>query len=139
MAGDYKSYSIRTGLIIALCAFWILLPQVLHLNMAYLQVDCSLTRARRLQQTLMWPFPKGRDEVHYNWSLMDRSLLQKIQNTSTKRSTTCNQNSFAKNQQKVHIIPRGYLQVYKLQQMQKIRQAATLCNSHPACDERCEG
>ena len=106
MAGDYKSYSIQTGLVIALCAFWILLPQVLNLNTAYLQVDVFLNTSSKIAANTEVAFPKGRDEVYYNWSLMDRSLLQKIQNTSTKMSTTCNQNSFAKISKK-YTLSRG--------------------------------
>ena len=88
MVGDYKSYSIRTGLTKALCTLWILLPQIQSFSTMYLQDSVFLNTSLRIAATPAVTFAKGRTEALCNWSPLDRPPLQSIH--------CCIQNSFTK-------------------------------------------
>ena len=89
MAGDYKSYSIRTGLTIALCILWILLPQIQSFRKVCLRDDVFLNTSLRVTITPAVTITEGHTEARRNWSPLDRSPLQSIrccaQNSLTKK------------------------------------------------------
>ena len=101
MAGDYKSYSVRTGLTIALCTLWILLPQIQSFHKMCLQDNVFLNASLRIAANPATTFAEGRTEALCNWSLMDRppsqshyccipkSLTQKLKNCTVSCVGTC--------------------------------------------------